>query len=156
MILYIILTAIILVELVTIIIISRAKIDKKKENIVSVLTNIKKEDDFIIDREKDDILIDNYLSIVKDIISSYEKSRSKVIAFRTRRKLLYYTIMIIPIISKYTQIDIDYDVTSKILPKRTDKDIMRLLVEAYNSFSKDALESFNDLLLCSLLLSDNK
>ena len=45
MILYIILTAIILVELVTIIIISRAKIDKKKENIVSVLTNIKKEDD---------------------------------------------------------------------------------------------------------------
>lgn len=156
MILYIILTAIILVELVTIIIISRAKIDKKKENIVSVLTNIKKEDDFIIDREKDDILIDNYLSIVKDIISSYEKSRSKVIAFRTRRKLLYYTIMIIPIISKYTQIDIDYDVTSKILPKRTDKDIMRLLVGAYNSFSKDALESFNDLLLCSLLLSDNK
>ena len=156
MILYIIFTAIILVELVTIIIISRAKIDKKKENIVSVLTNIKKEDDFIIDREKDDILIDNYLSIVKDIISSYEKSRSKVIAFRTRRKLLYYTIMIIPIISKYTQIDIDYDVTSKILPKRTDKDIMRLLVEAYNSFSKDALESFNDLLLCSLLLSDNK
>lgn len=156
MILYIILTAIILVELVTIIIISRAKIDKKKENIVSVLTNIKKEDDFIIDREKDDILIDNYLSIVKDIISSYEKSRSKVIAFRTRRKLLYYTIMIIPVISKYTQIDIDYDVASKILPKRADKDIMRLLVEAYNSFSKDALESFNDLLLCSLLLSDNK
>ena len=156
MILYIILMAIILVELVTIIIISRAKIDKKKENIVSVLTNIKKEDDFIIDREKDDILIDNYLSIVKDIISSYEKSRSKVIAFRTRRKLLYYTIMIIPTISKYTQIDIDYDVASKILPKRTDKDIMRLLVEAYNSFSKDALESFNDLLLCSLLLSDNK
>lgn len=156
MILYIILTAIILVELVTIIIISRAKIDKKKENIVSVLTNIKKEDDFIIDREKDDILIDNYLYIVKDIISSYEKSRSKVIAFRTRRKLLYYTIMIIPTISKYTQIDIDYDVASKILPKRADKDIMRLLVEAYNSFSKDALESFNDLLLCSLLLSDNK
>ena len=156
MILYIILIAIILVELVTIIIISRAKIDKKKENIVSVLTNIKKEDDFIIDREKDDILIDNYLSIVKDIISSYEKSRSKVIAFRTRRKLLYYTIMIIPVISKYTQIDIDYDVASKILPKRADKDIMRLLVEAYNSFSKDALESFNDLLLCSLLLSDNK
>ena len=156
MILYIILTAIILVELVTIIIISRAKIDKKKENIVSVLTNIKKEDDFIIDREKDDILIDNYLSIVKDIISSYEKSRSKVIAFRTRRKLLYYTIMIIPIISKYTQIDIEYDIASKILPKRTDKDIMRLLIEAYNSFSKDALESFNDLLLCSLLLSDNK
>lgn len=156
MILYIILTAIILVELVTIIIISRAKIDKKKENIVSVLTNIKKEDDFIIDREKDDILIDNYLFIVKDIISSYEKSRSKVIAFRTRRKLLYYTIMIIPIISKYTQIDIEYDIASKILPKRTDKDIMRLLIEAYNSFSKDALESFNDLLLCSLLLSDNK
>lgn len=156
MILYIILTTIILVELVTIIIISRVKIDKKKENIVSVLTNIKKEDDFIIDREKDDILIDNYLSIVKDIISSYEKSRSKVIAFRTRRKLLYYTIMIIPTISKYTQIDIDYDVASKILPKRADKDIMRLLVEAYNSFSKDALESFNDLLLCSLLLSDNK
>lgn len=156
MILYIILTAIILVELVTIIIISRVKIDKKKENIVSVLTNIKKEDDFIIDREKDDILIDNYLYIVKDIISSYEKSRSKVIAFRTRRKLLYYTIMIIPVISKYTQIDIDYDIASKILPKRADKDIMRLLVEAYNSFSKDALESFNDLLLCSLLLSDNK
>lgn len=156
MILYIILIAIILVELITIIIISRVKIDKKKENIVSVLTNIKKEDDFIIDREKDDILIDNYLSIVKDIISSYEKSRSKVIAFRTRRKLLYYTIMIIPVISKYTQIDIDYDVASKILPKRADKDIMRLLVEAYNSFSKDALESFNDLLLCSLLLSDNK
>ena len=156
MILYIILTAIILVELVTIIIISRVKIDKKKENIVSVLANIKKEDDFIIDREKDDILIDNYLYIVKDIISSYEKSRSKVIAFRTRRKLLYYTIMIIPVISKYTQIDIDYDVASKILPKRADKDIMRLLVEAYNSFSKDALESFNDLLLCSLLLSNNK
>ena len=156
MILYIILTAIILVELVTIIIISRVKIDKKKENIVSVLTSIKKEDDFIIDREKDDILIDNYLYIVKDIISSYEKSRSKVIAFRTRRKLLYYTIMIIPVISKYTQIDIDYDIASKILPKRADKDIMRLLVEAYNSFSKDALESFNDLLLCSLLLSDNK
>ena len=64
--------------------------------------------------------------------------------------------MIIPVMAKYTIIDIEYDTTSKILSKKSDKDIMRALTEAYNSFSKEAPEAFNDLLLCSLYLSDNK
>lgn len=134
----------------------KARDIRKSENIVDVLTSIKREDDYVLDRERDDLALDEYLKDVKSIIDNYDKSRSKMIAFRTRRALLYKTIMIIQVISKYTTIDVEYDIDSKILPKRSDKDIMRLLVESYNNFSKDAPETFNDLLLCALLLSDNK
>lgn len=133
---------------------------KKRQDNVSTIANelvkVKKEDDFVIERESDEIAINHYLNVVKTIISNYNKSRSKQVAFRTRRLLMYETIMIIPVISKYIIIDIEYDTTSKILSKKSDKDIMRALTEAYNSFSKEAPESFNDLLLCSLYLSDNK
>ena len=33
---------------------------------------------------------------------------------------------------------------------------MLLLKEAYNSYSLESQESFNDMILCVLLLSDNK
>lgn len=133
---------------------------KKRQDNVSTIANelvkVKKENDFVLEKESDEIAINRYLNIVKTIISNYDNSRSKQIAFRTRRLLIYETIMIIPIISKYVIIDIEYDTTSKILSKKSDKDIMRALTEAYNSFSKEAPEAFNDLLLCSLYLSDNK
>ena len=124
--------------------------------IANELVKVKKENDFVLERESDEIAINHYLSIVKTVISSYDNSRNKLVSFRTRRLLLYETIMVIPIIAKYTIIDIEYDTTSKILSKKSDKDIMRALTEAYNSFSKEAPEAFNDLLLCSLYLSDNK
>ena len=133
---------------------------KKKSDVVSDLATelikIKKENDFGAVKEKDVILIDDYLNTVKEILSVYESSRNKIVSYRTRRKLLYNTILIIPIISKYTNIYFDYDTTSKILSKKSDKDIMTLLLEAYNSFSLEAPEAFNDLILASLLLSDNR
>ncbi len=120
---------------------------KKKSDVVSDLATelikIKKENDFGAVKEKDVILIDDYLNTVKEILSVYESSRNKIVSYRTRRKLLYNTILIIPIISKYTNIYFDYDTTSKILSKKSDKDIMTLLLEAYNSFSLDLIFSLN-------------
>lgn len=133
-----------------------SRLERKSETIVEVLTSIKKEDDFVLDKERDSILIDEYLKEVKSLIDSFDKSRSKLVSFRTRRKFIYDTIMIIPVISKYMDLSIEYDTTSKLLSRKTDRDIMILLTEAYNSFSKEAPEAFNDILLCSLLLSDNK
>ena len=135
---------------------SRKKMQDNVSTIANELVKVKKENDFVLERESDEIAINHYLSIVKTIISSYDNSRNKLVSFRTRRLLLYETIMVIPIIAKYTIIDIEYDTTSKILSKKSDKDIMRALTEAYNSFSKEAPDAFNDLLLCSLSLSDNK
>lgn len=139
---------------------SYKKNKKSKENNVShlakALANYRMEDDFLLDKEHDDILIDNYMNVLKNVIDNFNKSRSKQIAFRTRRLILYETIMIIPIITKYIDLNFDYDTSSKILPKRTDKDIIRALSESYNSFSKDAPEAFNDIILCVLYLGDNK
>lgn len=132
------------------------RVTKNTTNIVEELTKIKTEDNFVLDKEHDDILINNYLSIINQALKAYDSSRSKMVSFRTRRLLLYETIMIIPIISKTLDISFEYDTTSKILSKKSDRDIMLLLKEAYNSYSLESQESFNDMILCVLLLSDNK
>lgn len=134
----------------------KRRITKNTTNIVEELTKIKTEDNFVLDKEHDDILINNYLSIINQVLKAYDSSRSKMVSFRTRRLLLYETIMIIPIISKTLDISFEYDTTSKILSKKSDRDIMLLLKEAYNSYSLESQESFNDMILCVLLLSDNK
>lgn len=157
---YLIITCIILAIIVwleTYYIFHKKKSVKTKTNsIVEELNKIKTEDNFVLDKEHDNILIAEYLKKINNVLKAYDSSRSKMVSFRTRRLLLYETIMIIPIISKTLDISFEYDTTSKILSKKSDRDIMLLLKEAYNSYSNESPESFNDIILCTLLLSDNK
>ena len=55
--------------------------------IANELVKVKKENDFVLERESDEIAINHYLSIVKTIISNYDNSRNKLVSFRTRRLL---------------------------------------------------------------------
>ena len=157
---YLIITCIILAIIVwleTYYIFHKKKSVKTKTNsIVEELNKIKTEDNFVLDKEHDNILIAEYLKKINNVLKAYDSSRSKMVSFRTRRLLLYETIMIIPIISKTLDIHFEYDTTSKILSRKSDRDIMLLLKEAYNSYSLESQESFNDMILCALLLSDNK
>lgn len=145
-----------------IIIIEALVIVKKKEkssnprDIVTELVKVKDRTDLDIDRERDNLMINNYMKFVKDVLNFYDNSRSKLVSYRTRRQMMYNLIMILPIISKYADISFEYDITSKVPSIPKDRDVMRLLKEAYNSYSEENPEAINDIILCTLWLSDNK
>ena len=125
-------------------------------DVVTELVRIKDKADLDIDREHDSLMINNYMQFIKETLNLYESSRSKLISYRTRRQVMYNLIMILPIISKYASITFDYDITSKVPNIPKDRDVMRLLKEAYNSYSEENPEAINDIILCTLWLSDNK
>ena len=153
-ILTIIFLIIIIVE--TIILLKHKEKSSNPRDVITELVKIKDRNDLEIDKEHDDLVINNYLDIIKDILNKYDNSRSKQVAYRTRRILLYNLILVLPTMAKYTEINFEYDITSKIPLKRSDKDIMRLLKETYNSYSEESPEVFNDFILCTLLLNDNR
>lgn len=128
----------------------------EKRIITNTIYKKKLEDDFIQEKEEDIININKYLKYIKESIDKYNNSRSKKISFRTRRSLLYYTILFIPYFTKYTEISFDYDIDSIYWKKLDDRDIMKNLIESYNSFSIESPESFNDIVKNILLLSDNR
>ena len=125
-------------------------------DVVTELVRIKDKADLDIDKEHDSLMINNYMQFIKDALNFYENSRSKLISYRTRRQMIYNLIMILPIISKYAEITFDYDITSKVPSIPKDRDVMRLLKEAYNSYSEENPEAINDIILCTLWLNDNK
>ena len=125
-------------------------------DVVTELVRIKDKADLDIDKEHDSLMINNYMQFIKETLNFYENSRSKLISYKTRRQMIYNLIMILPIISKYAEITFDYDITSKVPNIPKDRDVMRLLKEAYNSYSEENPEAINDIILCTLWLSDNK
>lgn len=125
-------------------------------DVVTELVRIKDKADLDIDKEHDSLMINNYMQFIKETLNFYENSRSKLISYRTRRQMIYNLIMILPIISKYAEITFDYDITSKVPSIPKDRDVMRLLKEAYNSYSEENPEAINDIILCTLWLNDNK
>lgn len=125
-------------------------------DVVTELVRIKDKADLDIDKEHDSLMINNYMQFIKETLNFYENSRSKLISYKTRRQMMYNLIMILPIISKYAEITFDYDITSKVPNIPKDRDVMRLLKEAYNSYSEENPEAINDIILCTLWLSDNK
>lgn len=125
-------------------------------DVVTELVKIKDKADLDIDKEHDSLMINNYMQFIKETLNFYENSRSKLISYKTRRQMIYNLIMILPIISKYAEITFDYDITSKVPNIPKDRDVMRLLKEAYNSYSEENPEAINDIILCTLWLSDNK
>lgn len=145
-----------------IIIIEALIIMKKKEkssnsrDIITELVKVKDKTDLDIDKEHDNLMIDSYMKFIKETLNFYENSRSKLISYKTRRQMMYNLIMILPIISKYANISFEYDITSKVPNVPKDRDVMRLLKEAYNSYSEENPEAINDMILCTLWLSDNK
>jgi hypothetical protein len=125
-------------------------------DVVTELVRIKDKADLDIDKEHDNLMINNYMQFIKETLNFYENSRSKLISYKTRRQMTYNLIMILPIISKYAEIAFDYDITSKVPNIPEDRDVMRLLKEAYNSYSEENPEAINDIILCTLWLNDNK
>ena len=125
-------------------------------DVVTELVRIKDKADLDIDKEHDSLMINNYMQFIKETLNFYENSRSKLISYKTRRQMIYNLIMILPVISKYAEITFDYDITSKVPNIPKDRDVMRLLKEAYNSYSEENPEAINDIILCTLWLSDNK
>lgn len=146
----------IIITLETRLLMIRKEKSSNPRDVVTELVRIKDKADLDIDKEHDSLMINNYMQFIKETLNFYENSRSKLISYKTRRQMMYNLIMILPIISKYAEITFDYDITSKVPNIPKDRDIMRLLKEAYNSYSEENPEAINDIILCTLWLSDNK
>lgn len=146
----------IVITVETILLFKKNEKNSNPRDIITELVKVKDKTDLDIDREHDNLMIDNYMKFVKETLNFYENSRSKLISYKTRRQMMYNLIMILPIISKYANISFDYDISSKVPSIPKDRDVMRLLKEAYNSYSEENPEAINDIILCTLWLSDNK
>lgn len=146
----------IIITLETRMLMIRKEKSSNPRDVVTELVRIKDKADLDIDKEHDSLMINNYMQFIKETLNFYENSRSKLISYKTRRQMMYNLIMILPIISKYAEITFDYDITSKVPNIPKDRDVMRLLKEAYNSYSEENPEAINDIILCTLWLSDNK
>lgn len=146
----------IVITIETILLFKKNEKNSNPRDIITELVKVKDKTDLDIDREHDNLMIDNYMKFVKETLNFYENSRSKLISYKTRRQMMYNLIMILPIISKYANISFDYDISSKVPSIPKDRDVMRLLKEAYNSYSEENPEAINDIILCTLWLSDNK
>lgn len=134
-------------------IISNTKKSNSKD-IAETLATIKREDDFVITLDKDKARIDEYCSVVKDAILTFDRSKNKLVSIKTKKALLKETINIIPVISKYTELDYTYDTTRN--TKAQDRELMANVIDAYNNFSKEDLFTFNELLPALLKLIMNK
>ena len=128
---------------------------KEEREFTTTLQEKKLKDDIDLEKDRDLVLINDYMKDIKDILDKYNNSRSKKIAYATRQKLLYTTITMIPIFNKYIIIDFYYDPEDSYLKNMSDRDLMKMLESSYNDFTQDNLEGFNNILSIVLKLRDN-
>ena len=128
---------------------------KEEREFATTMQEKKLKDDIDLEKDRDLVLIDDYMKDVKDILDRYNNSRSKKIAYTTRQKLLYATITMIPVFNKYIIIDFYYDPDDSYLKNMSDRDLMKMLESSYNDFTHDNLEGFNSILSIVLKLRDN-
>lgn len=129
---------------------------KKEVEVVTTLTEKKLKDDIDLEKDKDLVLIDEYMKFLKAVIEKYNSSRSKRIAYTTRQALLGRTVAIIPVFSKYISIDFFYDPEDATYKGVTDRDLMMMLESTYNDFTHDNLDCFNSILSVVMRLRDDK
>jgi len=128
----------------------------KGDEILKSLANKQKEDALIVERDKDIVSLDEYISYIKDFLQKYHRSRNKKISYRTRQDLLLTTIKVLPVISKHIQLNYYYNLDDKEWYKLTDKDMISLLETAYNDYTHDNLDSLNTIISAALRLRDDK
>ena len=128
----------------------------KKAEIIKSLAIRQKEDELVVEKDKDITMIDEYVNYIKQILENYNNSRSKKIALRTRQELLLKTIDIIPVASRHINLNYYYNLEDKEWYKLTDRDMMMLLESAYNDYTHENLDSLNSIFTAALRLRDDK
>ena len=128
----------------------------KKDNVTKTLADKQKQDDIILERDKDLGAIDKYVEYIATVISRFNKSRNKIIAYRIRQELLIKTIHIIPIASKYITVKCYYNLEDKEWCKLTDKDLMLALESSYNAYTHENLQSLDDIFSIAIRLRDDR
>lgn len=128
----------------------------KKAEIIKSLATRQREDELVVEKDKDITMIDEYVNYIKQTLENYNNSRSKKIALRTRQELLLKTIDIIPIASRHINLDYYYNLDDKEWYKLTDRDMMMLLESAYNDYTHENLDSLNSIFTAALRLRDDK
>ena len=128
----------------------------KKAEINKSLATRQKEDELVVEKDKDITMIDEYVNYIKQTLENYNNSRSKKIALRTRQELLLKTIDIIPVASRHINLNYYYNLEDKEWYKLTDRDMMMLLESAYNDYTHENLDSLNSIFTAALRLRDDK
>ena len=128
----------------------------KKAEIIKSLAIRQKEDDLVVEKDKDITMIDEYVNYIKQMLENYNNSRNKKIALRTRQELLLKTIDIIPVASRHINLNYYYNLEDKEWYKLTDRDMMMLLESAYNDYTHENLDSLNSIFTAALRLRDDK
>ena len=128
----------------------------KKAEIIKSLAIRQKEDELVVEKDKDITMIDEYVNYIKQTLENYNNSRSKKIALRTRQELLLKTIDIIPVASRHINLNYYYNLEDKEWYKLTDRDMMMLLESAYNDYTHENLDSLNSIFTAALRLRDDK
>ena len=124
----------------------------KKAEIIKSLATRQKEDELVVEKDKDITMIDEYVNYIKQTLENYNNSRSKKIALRTRQELLLKTIDIIPVASRHINLNYYYNLEDKEWYKLTDRDMMMLLESAYNDYTHENLDSLNSIFTAALRL----
>ena len=127
---------------------------KKEVSAVTSLAEKKIKDDLDLERDKDLVLIDEYMSYISEVINKFNTSRSKKVSLNTRQILLSKTIQMIFIFDKYITIDFYYDPYDPTFKNLTDRELMELLESVYNDFTHNNLECFNNILSLVIRLRD--
>lgn len=128
----------------------------KKAEIIKSLAIRQKEDELVVEKDKDITMIDEYVNYIKQTLENYNNSRSKKIALKTRQELLLKTIDIIPVASRHINLNYYYNLEDKEWYKLTDRDMMMLLESAYNDYTHENLDSLNSIFTAALRLRDDK
>ena len=127
---------------------------KKEVSAVTSLAEKKIKDDLDLERDKDLVLIDEYMSYISEVINKFNTSRSKKVSLNTRQILLNKTVQMISIFDKYITIDFYYDPYDSTFNNLTDRELMELLESVYNDFTHNNLECFNNILSLVIRLRD--
>ena len=131
---------------------TRKNINKEVEA-VTALTEKKKKEDRELEYDKDLVAIDGYMNLIKTFLDSYHSSRRKV-SKEVKQNLVYETMKVVPIFSKYIVIDFYYSSDDEVLSKIKEKELVAMLESAFNDFTHDNLESFNNMITVILKLRD--
>lgn len=128
----------------------------KKEELLKSLVNKQKEDELVVEKDKDITIIDEYVKYIGKILERYNNPKNLKIAYRTRQELLYRTIKILPIIAKHITLNYYYNLDDKEWYRLTDRDMLMLLESSYNDYTHDNLDSLNSIITAVLRLRDDR
>ena len=128
----------------------------RKEEIIKSLAERQKEDELVVEKDKDITMIDEYIAYIKLFLDNYNSSRSKRISLKKRQDLLIKTFNILPVVSRHIDLNYYYNLDDKEWYKLTDRDMIMLLESAYNDYTHENLESLNSIFTAALRLRDDK